>query len=120
MKQVQFYTKPSSRVFGATAISATIHVFGALTCTTCWAIFGPALVLMFGSAGTAFLATLRPLAPYAIFFSALGLSYSVYQLIKNRESSAKMPYRMAAAFTIVSLFGWTGSAAYTIMTLVKG
>jgi hypothetical protein len=120
MKHVQFYTKPASRVFGATAISATVHLFGALTCATCWAIFGPALALMFGSAGTAFLATMRPFSPFGIALSAIGLSYSMYQLVKNRESSAKLPYRMAAAFTFLSLFGWIGSATYTIITFVKG
>ncbi len=120
MKLVQFYTKPASRVFGATAVSATVHVFGALTCATCWAIFGPALGLMFGSAGAAFLSTLLPYAPIAIALSALGLGYSIYQLIHNRDLSSKLPYRMAAAFTILSLIGWTGSAAYTILTLMKG
>jgi O-antigen/teichoic acid export membrane protein len=120
MKQVQFYAKPTSRAFGTTAISATIHIFGALTCATCWTIFGPALAVMFGSAGTALLATLRPFAPLAVVFSAIGLAYSVYTLVRNRDSSAKLPYRMAAAFTILSVFGWVGSAAYTVLTLVKG
>lgn len=120
MKQVQFYIKPTSRVFGATAISAAVHVFGAFTCATCWAVFGPALALVFGSAGTAFLAALRPYAPIAITLSAIGLGYSVYQLVQNRGSSSKLPYRMATAFTLLSLFGWSGSAAYTILTLLKG
>jgi hypothetical protein len=120
MKQVQSYTKPGLRVFGATAISGAIHVFGALTCATCWAIFGPALALMFGSAGTAFLAMMRPLAPFAIAVFAIGLAYSVHQLFNNRGASSKLPYRMTVAFTILSVFGWTGSAAYTIVTLVKG
>ncbi len=120
MKQVQFYTKPASRALGATAVSAVTHVFGALTCATCWAIFGPALGLMFGSAGTAFLAMLRPYAPIAIVLSAIGLSYSVYTLVKSRDASSKLPYRMAAAFTILSVIGWAGSAAYTFVTLVKG
>lgn len=120
MKQIPFYTKPASRVFGATALSAAVHVFGALTCATCWTIFGPALALLFGSAGTAFLATMRPYAPLGIAVSAIGLTYSVYQLLKNRHASSKLPYRMAAAFTAASVVGWTGSAGYTFLTIAKG
>ena len=120
MKQIPFYPKPTSRVFGATAFSAVVHIFGALTCATCWTIFAPALVLLFGSAGTAFLSTMRPYAPFGIALSAIGLTYSVYQLVKNRETSSKLPYRMAAAFTFLSAIGWTGSAVYTFLTLLKG
>lgn len=110
MKQIPFYT----------TASAAIHIFGALTCATCWAIFGPALALLFGSAGTAFLAAMRPYAPFGIALSAFGLSYSIYQLIRNRGSSSKLPYRMAAIFTILSVAGWVGSATYTALTLLKG
>jgi len=120
MKDVSLSNNPMRRVFGATAVSATIHVFGALTCATCWTIFGPALALLFGSAGTAFLSNVRPYAPYAIGLSSIGLTYSIFQLIQTRNAATKLPYRMAAAFTALSVLGWTASAAYTIVTIVKG
>lgn len=120
MNSVQFYAKYSTKIFGSTAVSAVIHLFGALTCATCWTIFGPALALLFGSSGTAVLATLRPYTPIALAASALGLGYSLYQLAQNHENSGKLPYRMAAAFTIFSMVGWFGSSAYAVFTLVKG
>jgi len=120
MKQIPSYNNAAPRVFGSTAVSAAVHLFGTLTCATCWTIFGPSLALLFGSAGTAFLSRLLPYAPYAVALSALGLGYSVFQLIRNRESSTKLPYRMAAAFTALSVLGWAGSATYTFVTFVKG
>ena len=120
MKQIQFYAKYPTKIFGTTAISAAVHLFGALTCATCWSIFGPALVLLFGSGGTAFLATLRPFTPVGLALSAAGLGYSLYQVGRNREHLTKLPYRMAAVFTILSTVGWLGSSAYALFTLAKG
>lgn len=110
----------TSRAFGGAAISVVTHVFGALTCTTCWAIFGPALALMFGSAGVAALAALRPLAPYALIVSAAGLTYSIYQLVGARSQAKKLPYRMAATFTALSIVGWLTSVVYVVTTFVIG
>jgi hypothetical protein len=110
----------TNRAFGGTAVSIVTHVFGVLTCTTCWAIFAPALALMFGSAGVAALAALRPLAPYALIVSAAGLTYSIYQLVGARSQAKKLPYRMAATFTALSLVGWLTSAAYVVTTFIVG
>jgi len=120
MKQVQFYAKGPVKIFGSSAASMAVHIFGALTCATCWTIFGPALALLFGSGGTAVLALLRPYAPLSLALSACGLAYSLYQLAKNRQDSAKIPYRMAAAFTLLSVAGWFGSSLYTLVTLARG
>ena len=105
----------------AAAFSSIVHVFGALTCASCWAIFGPALALLFGSSVSAYFdATLRPYAPLAIVVSAIGLTYSIVQLVRKREDAAKLPYRMAAAFTTLSAIGWVASAAFVTLTVVKG
>jgi hypothetical protein len=112
--------KGPAKIFGSTGIAVATHLFGALTCTTCWAIFGPSLALMFGSSGTALLGALRPYAPLALALSAVGLAYSFYQLAKSRNASAKLPYRMAATFTLLSAIGWSGSAVYAVVTFLKG
>ena len=75
---------------------------------------------MFGSAGVGALAVLRPLAPYSLIVSAAGLTYSIYQLIGARSQPKKLPYRMAAAFSALSIVGWLASAAYIITTFVVG
>lgn len=114
---------PSSNVrrsFAGTALAFGTHLFGVLTCATCWTIFGPALALLFGSSVTGFVAAMRPLAPTAIGISAIGLAYSVYQLLRTRQHHKKLPYRMAVAFTSLSVAGWIGSAAFIAFTLVKG
>jgi len=103
-----------------TAVSFAAHLFGTLTCATCWTIFGPALALLFGSSVTGFMAAMRPLAPYAAGLSAIGLSYAVYQLVRTRERRKELPYRMAVAFTGVSVIGWTVSATFILTTLLKG
>ncbi len=108
------------RSFAGTALAFVAHLFGALTCATCWAIFGPALALLFGSSVMSFMALMRPLAPFAAAFSAIGLTYSVYQLVRTRERHKELPYRMAAAFTGFSVIGWTVSAAFIATTIVKG
>ncbi len=59
-------------IFGSTALAFASHLFGTLTCATCWAIFGPSLALFFGSAGVAALSTMRQLAPLAVIVSAVG------------------------------------------------
>ena len=111
---------PAGKAIGSAAIASATHLFGTLTCMTCWTIFGPSLALLFGSSGTAFLATLRPYAPIALVVSAIGLGYSFYQLTTTRGRSAKLPFQLAAAFTTLSAIGWTGSAVYTIITLLRG
>lgn len=113
-------TMNSTKAFGSAAVSTAVHIFGSLTCATCWTIFGPALALLFGSAGTAFLSTLRPYAPIALAISACGLAYSVYQLRASRGHSSKLPYRMAGLLTMLSIAGWFGSSVYTLVTFVKG
>lgn len=114
------HSRTPAKVFGATAFSMASHLFGALTCTTCWAIFGPALLLLFGSAGTGFLAALRPYASLSLLLSAAGLAYSAYQLLKKRHESKKLPFRLAAAFTMLSFLGWGVSAGYVVTTLILG
>lgn len=109
-----------AKVFGATAFSVASHLVGVLTCSTCWAIFGPTLALLFGSAGTGFLAALRPYSPIALLLSAAGLAYSVSALLKRRDESRKLPFRLAAAFTALSAIGWGASAAYVGATLLLG
>jgi hypothetical protein len=109
-----------ARAIRATAISFATHLFGALTCATCWAIFGPALALVFGSGGTALLATVRPYAPISLVLSGTGLAYSVYQLVTSREAAKALPYRLAATFTGISLIAWAASAIYVTATLVRG
>jgi hypothetical protein len=108
------------RAIGATAVSFATHLFGALTCATCWAIFGPALALAFGSGGTALLATVRPYAPISLVISATGIAYSVYQLVKSRGSARALPYRLAATFTGIALIAWAASAIYVTATLARG
>ena len=120
MQSVQIPVKGPARIFGATTLSLVAHLFGTLTCATCWTIFGPALILLFGSGGAAFLAFLRPAAPFALGLSAIGLGFSFYQLAKTRGSAKKLPFRLAATFTIVSAAGWIGSALYTLVTIVRG
>src|SRR5579872_5538525 len=105
MKTVQFTGRGTLSIVSCTALSFLSHLLSALTCATCWAIFGPALVLLLGSAGTAFMASLRPFAPVALLLSALGLAYSIYRLSQVERSSRKLPFRMALAFTIVSAAG---------------
>lgn len=117
---LQTSPKQPGRIFGSSATAFAAHLFGTLTCATCWTIFGPSLALLFGSGGTAFLAMLRPYAPLAVTVSAIGLIYSFYQLAKTREQSGKLPYKLAALFTLLSAVGWTGSAAYTAVTFLKG
>ena len=109
-----------ARALGATAISFATHLLGALTCATCWAIFGPALTLLFGSSGIAFLAAVRPYAPLSLAVSAAGLAYSIYQLVKTRKNATALPYRLAAAFTGISVIAWGASAIYIAMTLTLG
>ena len=109
-----------ARIFGATTFSFAAHLLGTLTCATCWTIFGPALALLFGSGGAAFLASLRPAAPFALGLSAIGLGFSFYQLAKTRGTREKLPFRLAAAFTIASAAGWIGSALYTAVTIIRG
>ena len=120
MQTVRFPVKGPARILGATTFSFAAHLLGTLTCATCWTIFGPSLALLFGSGGTAFLASLRPAAPFALGLSAIGLGFSFYQLAKTRGTREKLPYRLAAAFTIMSAAGWVGSAVYTAATFVKG
>lgn len=120
MRTTESFSGAAHRVFGSTGFAFASHLFGTLTCTTCWAIFGPSLALLFGSTGTAFLGMLRPYAPLAVAISAFGLAYSSYQLFRARSESRKLPYRLAAAFTTLSAIGWTGSAAYTFVTMLKG
>ncbi len=119
---MDFQTSPKQpgKIFGSSAAAFASHLFGTLTCATCWTIFGPSLALLFGSGGTAFLAALRPYAPLAVSVSALGLVYSFYQLAKTRDQSRKLPYKLAALFTVLSAVGWTGSATYTVVTFLKG
>lgn len=114
------FRSSTGRAVGSTAIAFTGHLFGVVTCATCWAIFGPALALFFGSGGVAFLSALRPLAPLSLALSAIGLGYSVYQLTKVRRDSTKLPFRLAAAFTGLSCVGWIASAAYVAVTLIAG
>jgi hypothetical protein len=109
----------AGKVFGSSAAAFASHLFGTLTCATCWTIFGPSLALVFGSGGTAFLGAMRPYAPLSITLSAAGLAYSFYQLSKTRERS-KLPYKLAAFFTVISTIGWTGSTIYTVITLLNG
>ena len=120
MHSVQSPAKGPARIFGTTTFSFAAHLFGTLTCATCWTIFGPALALLFGSGGAAFLASLRPAAPLALGLSAVGLGFSFYQLAKARGTYEKLPFRLAAAFTIASAVGWFGSVWYTTATLLKG
>ena len=120
METVQSPVKGPARIIGATTFSFATHLLGTLTCATCWSIFGPGLVLLFGSGGAAFLAFLRPAAPFTLGLSAIGLGFSFYQLAKTRGSREKMPFRLAAAFTIVSAAGWIGSVLYTAATFIKG
>lgn len=108
------------QIFGSSSVAFAAHLFSALTCASCWAIFGPSLALLFGSGGAEFLAIARPYAPLALALSALGLGSSFYGLWKKRDASAKLPFQMATVFTILSSIGWIGSAAYTVLTLVKG
>jgi hypothetical protein len=114
------HSRTPAKVFGATAFSVVGHLFGALTCATCWAIFDPALLLLFGSAGAGVLAALRPYAPLSLLLSALGLAYSCHQLFKKRHESRKLPFRLAAAFTALSAIGWGASTAYVAVTLMSG
>ena len=109
-----------SKSFAGAALGFATHLFGSLTCATCWIIFGPALALLFGSSITGFMAEMRPLAPYSVAISAIGLGYSIAQLLRTRERRKEFPYRMAATFTGLSVIGWTVSAAFIAMTLVKG
>jgi O-antigen/teichoic acid export membrane protein len=110
----------TGRIFGGTAFAFAGHLFATLTCATCWAIFGPPLALLFGSSGVAFLSTLRPLAPLSIAISSIGLSYSIYQLVTRRHQSKKLPYRMAAAFTLLSVVAWIASVVYVSVTFFVG
>lgn len=114
------HSRAPARVFGATAFSFATHLFGTLTCASCWAIFGPSLALLFGSSGTAFLAAVRPYAPLTLLISAAGLTYSTMQLIKKRQESKKLPFRLAAVFTALSIVGWSVSAVYVAITLALG
>ena len=109
------------KVFGSTAISLASHLFGTLTCATCWAIFGPSLALVFGTSGTAFLAAARPYAPLLLALSAVGIAYSIHQLLKTpRDRADRMPYKLARLFNAVSAIGWAGSATYSVITFLKG
>jgi uncharacterized membrane protein len=114
------HSRTPVRVFGATAFSFAGHLFGTLTCASCWAIFAPSLALLFGSSGTAMLAAFRPYAPFTLFVSAAGLTYSTYLLVRKRHESNKLPFRLAAAFTGLSIAGWFFSAAYVAVTLARG
>ena len=108
------------RSFAAAAFSFVTHLFGALTCATCWAIFGPALALLLGSGATDFMAAMRALAPMSAAIASIRLAYSVYQLLRTRERHAELPYRMAVAFTAFSVVGWTVSAVFIATALVEG
>jgi hypothetical protein len=108
------------KVFGSTTISFLIHLGGALTCASCWAVFGPALALLFGSGVNAAMGALLPYAPISIAISGVGLVYSVAQLVRKREQSRELPFRMATAFTALSVVGWVASASFVAVTLVKG
>lgn len=114
------HSQTPARVFGATGFAFISHLFGTLTCASCWAIFGPSLALLFGSSGTAFLATVRPYAPLALVISAAGLTYSVLQLLRRRDESKRLPFRLAAVFTALSVAGWVISAVYVATTLAVG
>jgi hypothetical protein len=113
-------SQKTRRIFGSTGVAFATHLFGTLTCATCWAIFGPALALMFGSAGVAALSAMRHLAPLSLAVSAAGLGYSLYQLAKGRDAAKKLPFRLAAGFTALSVVGWVASATYVVVTFVKG
>jgi len=113
-------TGNTGRIFGSTATAFVVHLFGTLTCATCWVIFGPSIALVFGSAGVAALSTLRPLAPLALMLSAMGFGYSIYQLVKVRGDSKRLPFRVAAVFTVLSILGWIASAIYVTITVVRG
>ena len=117
--------KPSSsngvrRSFAGAALAFMTHLFGALTCATCWAIFGPALALLLGSGVTGFMAAMRPFSPLSVGISAIGLGYSVYQLLRTRERREELPYRLAVAFTGLSVIGWTAGTAFIVKTIING
>ena len=114
------HSRTPAKVFGATAFSFASHLFGTLTCASCWAIFGPALVLLFGSGGSAFLSAVRPYAPLTLLVSAAGLAYSIRLLMIKRADSKKLPFRLAAAFTAFSVIGWGVSAGYVAATMILG
>jgi hypothetical protein len=108
------------RSFAGTAVALATHLFGALTCATCWAIFGPALALLLGSSINDFMAAMRPYAPFSAAIAATGLGYSIYQLLHSRERRKELPYRMAVAFTAFSVIGWSIGTAFIAVTMFKG
>jgi len=120
MKELSPSSQPTRAIFGSTTASFVTHLIGALTCASCWAIFGPALALVFGSSVMSFMSAMRPFAPASIVISAFGLGYSILRLVRERDQSGKLPYRLAAAFTLLSIAGWSVSAVFIIITVVKG
>jgi O-antigen/teichoic acid export membrane protein len=120
MKELAPSSQPTRAIFGSTTASFVTHLIGALTCASCWAIFGPALALVFGSSVMSLMSAMRPFAPLAIVISAFGLGYSILKLVRERNHSGKLPYRLAAAFTLVSVAGWSVSAVFVAITAIKG
>lgn len=120
MQKVRSSPKAPLTIYGSTALSFASHLFGVLTCATCWALFAPALGALFGSAGTAFMASLRPLAPTALAISAVSLAYSFYRLTRVEGASRNLTFKIAATFTTVSAISWLGAAVYTAVTLIQG